>query len=71
MVNAEELKEKLVPGKIYRITTRWGDEVVEYRGIGAPGSDRQDPVFRSPGLVTSMIPWPAIEKIEPIEGSNL
>ena len=67
MVDADKWRERLVMGKIYRITTRWGDEEVEYRGIGATGSDRQDPVFRSSGLVTSMIPWPAIEMIEPIE----
>jgi hypothetical protein len=67
MVKAAEWKDKLVPGKKYRITTRWGDEEVEYRGIGAPGSERQDPLFMSPGLVTSMIPWQAIEKIEQVE----
>lgn len=67
MVNAEEWKSKLVPGKKYLITTRWGEEVVEYVGIGAPGSERQDPVFKSSGLVTSMIPWQAIEKMGSVE----
>lgn len=59
-------KDKLAPGKKYRITTRWGEDEVEYTGIGAPGSERKDPVFMS-GQVRSMIPWQAIEKIETIE----
>ena len=67
MVNAEEWTDKVVTGKKYRIKTRWGEEEVEFSMIGAIGSDRQDPVWRSPGGVTSMIPWQAIENITPLD----
>jgi hypothetical protein len=67
MVNAEEWTDKVVKGKKYRITTRWGEEEVEFCMIGAIGSDRQDPVWRSEGKVTSTIPWQAIESITPLD----
>ena len=67
MVNAEEWTDKVVKGKKYRIKTRWGENEVEFNMIGAIGSDRQDPVWRSPGGVTSMIPWQAIERITPLD----
>jgi hypothetical protein len=40
---------------------------MEFTGKGAVGSERQDPVFMTTGLVTMMIPWEAIEKLEPVE----
>jgi hypothetical protein len=67
MVDAAEWTEKVIEGTKYRIITQWGEKEVEFMGIGVIGSDRQDPVWKSPGGATSMIPWQAIESITPVD----
>jgi hypothetical protein len=67
MVKGEEWKDKLVEGRKYHIVARFTDQFLEFMGIGAVGSDHQDPVFMTTGLVTMMIPWEAIEKLEPVD----
>jgi hypothetical protein len=57
----------VVPGKRYRVHARFTDLDLEFMGIGAFGTERQGPVFIKTGLVTMMIPWEAIEKLEPVE----
>ena len=56
MADAKEWQDKVVMGKKYRIKTRFDDEVVEFMGIGAIGSERHDPVWRGPGTATGMNP---------------
>ncbi len=64
MVKAEEWKDKLVPGKKYRVVTRYTNADGIFIGIGTKGiSERQDPVFSFNG-VTMMVPWLGIDRLE-------
>jgi hypothetical protein len=67
MIVANEWKCMVVPGKRYHVVAQFTDQDLEFTGIGAVGSERQDPVFMTTGLVTMMIPRGAIEKLEPVE----
>ena len=60
-------KEMVVPGRKYNVVARFTDQDLEFMGTGSIGIERQDPVFRTTGMVTMMIPWEAIEKLELVE----
>lgn len=61
MVNAADIH--LVQGRSYRVVARFTDSVMIYRGeLLGDGN----PVFEK-NLVTMMIPWPAIERLEPVD----
>ena len=67
MVKAEGWKDKLVPGKKYRVVNRYTNADGIFIGIGVKGvSERQDPVF-SFKRVTMMLPWQGIYLCEPVE----
>jgi hypothetical protein len=67
MIKAEEWKDKLVPGKKYRVVTRYTNTDGIFIGIGVKGvSERQDPVF-SFNRVTMMLPCQGIDHGEPVE----
>lgn len=66
MVNGDDWKDKLVEGNKYRVVTRYEDADAVFIGIGAVGSERQDPVF-SFNEVTMMLPWQGIDRIELVE----
>jgi len=67
MVKAEEWKDKLVPGKKYRVVTRYTNADGVFIGIGVKWiSERQDPVFSFNG-VTMMLPWQGIDRIGLVE----
>jgi hypothetical protein len=42
MVNPEKWQDKVVKGKKYQIKTRFDDGVIEFMGLGAIDSYRQD-----------------------------
>jgi hypothetical protein len=67
MIVANEWKGMVVPGKRYHVVAQFTDQDLEFTGIGAVRSERQDPVFMTTGLVTMTIPWEAIEKLEPVD----
>jgi len=67
MIITNEWKDMVVPGRRYHVVARFTDQDLEFMGIGAVGSERQDPVFMTTGLVNMMIPWESIEKLDPVE----
>lgn len=67
MIVANEWKNMVVPGKRYHVIAQFTDQDLEFMGTGAVGTERQDPVFITTGLVMMMIPWESIEKLEPVK----
>jgi hypothetical protein len=67
MIIANEWKDMVVPGKRYHVIAQFTDQDLEFMGIGAIGTECQDPVFMTTGLVTMIIPWDAIETLDPVE----
>jgi hypothetical protein len=66
MINGDEWKDKLIPGKKYHIVARFIDEdmiFVDFGVVGVP----EWPVFSSLKGVTRMLPWRGIDRIEPLE----
>jgi hypothetical protein len=66
MVNPAEYRDRLIEKNKYRVVTRYEDATGVFIGIGAIGSERNDPVFSFNG-VTMMLPWQGIERLEPAE----
>ncbi len=67
MVHEAEWKERLVPGKEYRVVIRYTNADGIFIGIGVKGiSERQDPAFSFNG-VTMMVPWLGIDRLELVE----
>ena len=67
MVHEAEWKAGLVPGKKYRVVTRYTNADAMFIGIGVTGiSERQDPVFSFNG-VTMVLPWQGIDRLELVE----
>ncbi|MEI6293475.1 MAG: hypothetical protein WCP36_07310 [Methanomicrobiales archaeon] len=67
MIVVDEWKNMVVPGRRYHVVARFTDQDLEFMGTGAVSSERKDPVFMTTGLVNMMIPWEAIEKLDPVE----
>ncbi len=65
MVNEAEYRDILVLKKKYRVVTRYTDANGIFIGMGADRG-RNDPVFSLNG-VTMMLPWQAIERLDPVE----
>jgi len=65
MVNEAEYRDILVLKKKYRVVTRYTDANKIFIGMGAVRG-RNDPVFSLNG-VTMMLPWQAIERLDPVE----
>jgi len=66
MIVANEWKDMVVPGKRYHVIAQFTDQDLEFMGTGAVAGERQDPVFLTTGMVNMMIPWDAIEKLDPV-----
>jgi hypothetical protein len=67
MLTANGWKDLVVPGKRYHVVAQFIDQDLEFMGTGAIGTECQDPVFMTTGIVTMMIPWEVIETLEPVE----
>jgi hypothetical protein len=66
MVNGEEWKNKLVPGKQYHITARFVNEEMIFVDFGVVGVPEW-PVFSSLKGATRMLSWRGIDQIEPLD----
>lgn len=67
MIAVNEWKDMVVPGRKSHLIARFTDQDLEFMGTGVVSSECQDPVFMTTGLVTMMIPWEVIEKLDPVE----
>ncbi|MEI7434118.1 MAG: hypothetical protein WCJ93_07715 [Methanomicrobiales archaeon] len=67
MFIANEWKGMVVPGKKYHVVAQFTDQDLEFMGTGAIGTESQDQVFMTTGQITMIIPWEAIETLDPVE----
>ena len=66
MVNGEEWKDTLVPGKKYHITARFVKDKMIFVDFGVVGVP-EFPVFSSLNGVNRLLSWRGIDRIEPAE----
>ena len=69
MINGDEWKNKLVPGKKYHIVGRCIDEDMIFVAFGVVGVPEW-PVFSSLKGVNRMLDWWGIDQIEPLYGAT-
>ena len=55
----------LIEGKKYHVRTQWTDEIMVFQGI-----DEGCPIFLYKIFPSMMIPWGAIDILEPVEDSQ-
>ena len=65
MVNGDEWKDKLVPGKKYHITGQFVNEAMIFVDFGVVGIP-EFPVFASLKGVNRLLSWRGIDRIEPV-----
>ena len=69
MVNGDEWKDKLVPGKKYHITGRFVNEELIFVDFGVVGIP-EFPVFASLKGVNRLLSWRGIDRIEPVNENS-
>jgi hypothetical protein len=62
MVNGNEWKDKLIPGKRYHITARFVNELIIFVDFGVVGVP-EFPVFSSLKGVNRLLSWRGIDRI--------
>ena len=66
MINGDEWKDKLIPGKKYHIVARFIDDDMIFVAFGVVGVPEW-PVFSSLKGVNRMLSWRGIDQIEPVD----